>query len=77
MCRPWLCARKRKTLTIRGLMLCVVLLVPALLLAQGFRGSIRGSVRDANGALLPGAKIRAKSGDTGCVRETTSGADGR
>ena len=76
MGRLWLCARKRKTLTIRGLMLCVVLLVPALLLAQGFRGSIRGSVRDANGALLPGAKIRAKSGDTGLVRETASGADG-
>ena len=56
-------------------LLCVLCLV-SLAAAQGFRGSIRGSVRDANGGLLPGAKIQAKNAETGLVRETTSGADG-
>jgi Carboxypeptidase regulatory-like domain/TonB-dependent Receptor Plug Domain len=53
-----------------------VLLIPALLLAQSFRGSIRGSVKDASGALLSGAKVTAKNNATGLVRETRTGEDG-
>jgi hypothetical protein len=53
-----------------------VLLIPALGSAQSFRGSIRGSVRDATGALLPGAKVSAKNIATGLVREAQTGADG-
>ena len=52
------------------------LLLPALLLAQSFRGSIRGSVRDATGALLAGAKVTAKNNATGQVREAQTGTDG-
>jgi hypothetical protein len=53
-----------------------VVLIPALLVAQSFRGSIRGSVKDASGALLSGAKVTAKNNATGLVRETRTGDDG-
>jgi Carboxypeptidase regulatory-like domain/TonB-dependent Receptor Plug Domain/TonB dependent receptor len=54
----------------------LVLLLPGLLLAQSFRGSIRGQVVDPNGKLIVGAKISAKSPATGLVRETITGEDG-
>ena len=49
---------------------------PALVLGQSFRGSIRGNVRDATGALLTAAKVTAKNHDTGLVREAQTGVDG-
>jgi hypothetical protein len=58
------------------LALFVALLIPTLLYGQSFRGSIRGTVRDANGALLPKAMIHARNNETGLVRETATGADG-
>lgn len=51
-------------------------LFPTLALGQSFRGSIRGSVHDATGALLTGAKVTAKNHDTGLVREAHTGVDG-
>ena len=53
-----------------------VVLIPALLFAQSFRGSIRGSGKDASGALLAGAKVTAKNNATGLSRETKTGEDG-
>src|SRR5438477_7252556 len=53
-----------------------LVLIPAVLCAQSFRGSIRGSVRDASGALLLGAKVTAKNNATGLVRETKTAEDG-
>ncbi len=53
-----------------------VVLAPALLCAQSFRGTIRGQVRDATGALLAGAKVSAKNNATGLSRETVTGPDG-
>jgi hypothetical protein len=44
--------------------------------AQSFRGSIRGSVTDATGAVLPNARVTAKSVATGLQREATTGSDG-
>jgi hypothetical protein len=58
------------------LVVLAVLLIPALLSAQSFRGSIRGSVRDATGALLPGAKVSAKNIGTGLKRDAQTGEDG-
>ena len=46
------------------------------LCAQSFRGSIWGSMRDATGALLSGAKVTAKNNATGLARETQTGGDG-
>jgi hypothetical protein len=53
-----------------------VLLMPALLLAQSFRGSIRGQVVDPHGKLIVGAKLTAKSPATGLVRDAITGDDG-
>jgi hypothetical protein len=61
---------------ISGLLLILLLLGSSETFAQSFRGSIRGEVRDANGAFLAGAKVSAKSSDTGLQREALTGDDG-
>src|SRR5277367_693391 len=57
-------------------LLSVVLLLPCLLVAQSFRGSIRGKVVDPNGNVITGAKITAKNSATGQVRDAMTGDDG-
>jgi hypothetical protein len=54
----------------------VVLLLPGLVLAQSFRGSIRGKVVDPSGSVIAGAKVTAKNSATGQVREVKTGEDG-
>jgi hypothetical protein len=56
--------------------LILVLLLPCLVLAQSFRGSIRGKVVDPSGSLIAGAKVTAKNSATGQVREAATGNDG-
>jgi hypothetical protein len=58
------------------LIVCILLLVASALSAQSFRGSIRGKVRDAHGALIAGAKVSAKSLATGLLRDAQTGLDG-
>jgi outer membrane receptor protein involved in Fe transport len=53
-----------------------VLLMSGLLLAQSFRGSIRGQIVDPSGGVIVGAKVTAKSPATGLVRDTITGPDG-
>ena len=53
-----------------------MLLFSGPVFAQSFRGLIRGSVRDAGGALLPGAKVTAKNNATGLNRKAQTGLDG-
>ncbi|MBV8478520.1 MAG: TonB-dependent receptor [Acidobacteria bacterium] len=62
----------------RSVVIVVVfgLFVPCLLIAQSFRGSIRGKILDPTGSLIAGAKITVKNEATGLSRETQSGADG-
>ena len=60
----------------RAILLTIVLLLPCLVLAQSFRGSIRGKVVDPNGNVIAGAKVSAKNSATGQVREATTGEDG-
>ena len=60
----------------RLILLIMVLLVPCLLLAQSFRGSIRGKVVDPSGGLIAGAKVTAKNSATGQVRVAATGDDG-
>ncbi len=50
--------------------------IPSRLSAQGF-GSINGTVTDASGAVVPGAKITAIQASTGISSETTSGSQGQ
>lgn len=57
-------------------LILIFMLLPCLLSAQSFRGSIRGKVSDPHGALVAGAKITAKNEGTGLERTTASGEDG-
>jgi hypothetical protein len=57
-------------------LLFALILLPGVLCAQSFRGSIRGGVKDASGALLAGAKVTAKNNATGLVREAKTAEDG-
>lgn len=65
----------RQPLTILGLLaaLCLTQL-PAI--AQSVQGSILGTVRDAAGAVVPGAAVTLTNTDDGTVRTTTTNATG-
>jgi Carboxypeptidase regulatory-like domain len=56
--------------------LAIALLFPCLVLAQSYRGSIRGKVSDPSGAVIAAAKVTARSDATGLVRGTITVADG-
>ncbi len=47
-----------------------------VLLGQSYYGSLRGIVRDQNGALVPSAKVTLTDQSTSITRETTTSADG-
>ena len=53
-----------------------VLLSAGVLLAQTFRGTILGSVSDASGAVISGAKVTVRNVATGLERSTVTSADG-
>lgn len=59
-----------------GSVFVLLLLVPGLLLAQSFRGSIRGQVVDPNGGLVVAANVSSKSLDTGLTREARTNDEG-
>ncbi len=52
------------------------LVLPNLLFAQSFRGSIRGKVVDPKGGLVAAAKITTKNVDTGLTREASTNEEG-
>ncbi len=52
------------------------LLVPASLVAQTHRASLRGTIYDPNGAVIPGASVSMKSLETGDVRTATASSNG-
>jgi len=54
----------------------LLLMVPAVLLAQTSAGSLSGHVTDASGAALPGVTITATNNATGFSRTTVTGSDG-
>ena len=56
--------------------LAVVLLLTCALSAQTYRGSIRGTVTDPSGAVVPNAKVTAKNQATGLAREVTTNGEG-
>ena len=45
--------------------------------AQLTTGTIAGTVRDESGGAVPGANVTAKNVDTGIIRNTVTGAQGR
>ncbi len=58
------------------IILAVVLLLPSLVVAQSFRGSIRGKVTDPGGSLVAGAKVASKNVDTGLTRDAVTNEEG-
>jgi outer membrane receptor protein involved in Fe transport len=58
------------------IVLVFVLLAAVSLAAQTFRGTILGTVADAQGAVVAGAKVTVKNVGTGLERTTETSADG-
>lgn len=58
------------------LLLCLGLLLPARLSAQALTGSIEGTVKDAQGAVVAGAEITATQTETNLTRKLTSNEAG-
>src|ERR1700723_2394477 len=58
------------------IILLFVLVAAVSLSAQTFRGTILGTVTDAQGAVVPGAKVTVKNTGTGLERSTETSADG-
>src|ERR1700730_1889402 len=56
--------------------LCLSLLLPLPLAAQVDRPSLNGTLTDASGAVMPGAKVVAVSSETGFQRATVTSAAG-
>jgi hypothetical protein len=54
----------------------LILLVSGLVFGQSDRGNITGTVSDPAGAMVPGAKVTAKSPENGSVFETVTTATG-
>ncbi|HEX5601979.1 MAG TPA: carboxypeptidase-like regulatory domain-containing protein, partial [Pyrinomonadaceae bacterium] len=52
------------------------LLVPASLIAQTHRASVRGTIFDPNGAAIPGASVSVTRVETGEVRTATTNSEG-
>ncbi len=58
------------------IILVFVFLAAVSLSAQTFRGTVLGTVTDASGAVVPGAKVAVKNTGTGLERITETSADG-
>lgn len=59
-----------------GVLLVVVLLLPGMVLAQSYRGAIRGEVFDPSGAVVANATVTVKGSANGITRVVSSGPDG-
>ncbi|MCM3869485.1 MAG: carboxypeptidase regulatory-like domain-containing protein [Pyrinomonadaceae bacterium] len=65
-----------KSKTVITTALALFLLLPSLASAQTNTGSVRGNIKDPNGALVPGAQVRLINEETSETRTTVSGAEG-
>ena len=58
------------------MLIALIALAAAPGTAQTFRGTILGTVTDATGAVVSGAKVTVRNTDTGLTREVTTADDG-
>jgi hypothetical protein len=58
------------------MILAFVVLAATSLLSQTFRGTVLGTVTDASGAVVSGAKVAVRNVNTGQERTTETSADG-
>src|SRR5512142_3107244 len=57
-------------------LLAVVLVCSAICFGQTGIGEVTGTVRDASGAVVSGAKVTVQSVNTGLMRDTTTNSSG-
>ncbi|MGO8790483.1 MAG: carboxypeptidase regulatory-like domain-containing protein [Terriglobia bacterium] len=60
-----------------GVLFVILLLLPALLLGQGYFGSVSGEITDQSGAVVPGAKVTLVDQQKGYTFATTTENNGR
>ena len=60
-----------------GLALILMLVFPAILLSQGYFGTVAGLITDSNGAVIPGAKLTLTDVAKGYTFNTTSNKSGQ
>src|SRR4051812_10718718 len=60
-----------------GFLLLVFLVIPAVVLAQAYFGTVSGEVTDTSGAVVPGVKVELTDVQKGFTFHTTSTTDGR
>jgi Carboxypeptidase regulatory-like domain len=58
------------------LLACVGLMLPVAMAQTGGEGAIQGTVKDASGAIIPGATVSARNVATGIVTARTASSDG-
>ena len=63
--------------SIRAVVLLVLLSLSAYVWSQIVGGSILGTIHDASGAAIPGARVQIRNTETGATRVITSDATGR
>src|SRR5512138_1977402 len=57
-------------------LLAVILILPAVVVAQTITGTLEGTVHDRNGATVPGAEVLIRNVETGQERKLTTSSDG-
>lgn len=60
----------------RYVAICILMLLPWIIAAQGVNGSIAGSVADASGSAVTGATVKLISEGTGAIQTETTNAEG-
>jgi hypothetical protein len=65
-----------KPLKISALLLILLIALSAQMFAQSDRGTIRGTVTDPNGGVIPNAKVTVASQEMGDARDTTTTDEG-
>ncbi len=59
-----------------AIILALLIVFTSSIEAQTYRATIRGSVKDQNGAVVPGAELKLTSEETNEIRSSVSGSDG-
>ncbi len=68
---------KRLAKLFRGALFAIVLLLPVILLAQAYFGTVSGELTDSSGAVVQGARVTLTDQDKGFTYTATSDASGR
>jgi carboxypeptidase family protein/TonB-dependent receptor-like protein len=67
----------RTSFSLARMLVCGLFIFAAVITAQAqFRAAIQGTISDANGALVPGARVILKDLETGRTQEVTSSEEG-